>query len=109
MTIEEAIKREEEIAATNCDECREEHEQLATWLKELKKLKTESIVIPKTSTAWDAAQLIINTKCGYKSAYSKKETIMNIFDEEEIWALGKHLLAYSDIEKELKINERNML
>lgn len=29
MTLEEAIKREEEVAATSCDECREEHEQLA--------------------------------------------------------------------------------
>lgn len=109
MTLEAAIKREEEIAATSCDGCREEHEQLATWLKELKKLKTESIVISKYSTAWDAAQLIINTKCGYKSAYSKKETIMNIFDKEEIWALGKHLLAYAEIEKESEMRERNML
>lgn len=109
MTLEEAIKHAEEVAATSCDECREEHEQLATWLNELKKLKTESIVISKYSTAWDAAQLIINTKCGYKQAYSKNETIMNIFDEEEIWALGRHLLAYAEVEKELKINERNML
>ena len=109
MTIEEAIKREEEIAATSCDECREEHEQLVAWLKELKKLKTESIVISKYSTAWDAAQLIINTKCGYKPACSKKETIMKIFDKEEIWALGRHLLAYAEIEEELKMNERNML
>lgn len=37
MTIEEAIKYAEEVAATSCDECREKHEQLATWLKELKK------------------------------------------------------------------------
>nr|DAY40711.1 MAG TPA: hypothetical protein [Caudoviricetes sp.] len=109
MTIEEAIKHAEEVAATSCDECREKHEQLATWLKELKKLKTESIVISKYSTAWDAAQLIINTKCGYKPAYSKRETIMNIFDEEEIYALGRYLLAYAEVEKELKTNERNML
>ena len=109
MTLEEAITHAEEVSATSCDECREEHEQLATWLKELKKLKTESIVISKYSTAWDAAQLIINTKCGYKPAYSKRETIMNIFDEEEIWALGRYLLAYAEVEKELKINERNML
>ena len=109
MTLEEVIKHEEAAATTGSVESREEHWQLAAWLKELQDIKENSIVIPKTSTAWDAAQLIINTKCGYKSAYSKKETIMNIFDEEEIWALGKHLLAYSDIEKELKINERNML
>ena len=109
MTLEEAIKHAEEVSATSCDECREEHEQLATWLKELKKLKTESIVISKYSTAWDAAQLIINTKCGYKPAYSKRETIMKIFDKEEIWALGRHLLAYAEIEEELKMNERNMI
>lgn len=37
MTLEEAINHAEEVAVTSCDECREEHEQLAAWLKELKK------------------------------------------------------------------------
>ena len=101
MTLEEAIKHVEEVAATNCDECREEHEQLATWLNELKKLKTESIVISKYSTAWEAAQLIINTKCEYKLAYSNNKKLLNVFEKEEIMALGKHLLSYAEIENEL--------
>ena len=46
MTLEEAIKHAEEVAATSCDECREEHEQLATWLKELEEIKENSIIIP---------------------------------------------------------------
>ena len=78
MTLEEAIKHAEEVAATSCDGCREEHWQLAAWLKELQDIKEDSIVIPKTSTAWDAAQLIINTKCEFKTVYSKN--MMNVFD-----------------------------
>lgn len=64
-----------------------------------KEKQEDSIVIPKTSTAWDAAQLIINTKCEFKTLYSKN--MMNVFDEEEIMALGKHLLSYAEIENEL--------
>ena len=92
MTIEEAIKREEEIAATSCDRCREEHEQLAAWLKELQDIKKNSIVIPKTSLAWEVANLVI----------SENKNLMNAFDEEEIMALGKHLLGYAETEQELE-------
>lgn len=54
MTIDEAIKHCEEVAEKYCekveegltaddfcDSCASEHRQLAEWLKELKKLKTE--------------------------------------------------------------------
>lgn len=36
MTLDEAIKHAEEIAESRCDECGQEHKQLAEWLKELK-------------------------------------------------------------------------
>lgn len=46
MTLDEAIKHCEEVAKENremcipgCDECADNHEQLASWLKELKALK----------------------------------------------------------------------
>ena len=39
MTLDEAIQHCEDIVA--CDECREEHLQLAEWLKELKELKNK--------------------------------------------------------------------
>ena len=57
MTLEEAIKHAEEVAAEKrkdleraeaynlpsegCEKCAEEHEQLAAWLRELKALRTE--------------------------------------------------------------------
>lgn len=50
MTIEEAIKYAEEVAdkysATfpNCD-CAKEHRQLAAWLKELLKYKSQSEIV----------------------------------------------------------------
>lgn len=40
MTLEEAIKHTLEVAdQTPCDRCREEHLQLAEWLKELKEYR----------------------------------------------------------------------
>lgn len=42
MTIDEAIAHAKETAYTRtdlCDECREEHKQLAQWLTELKELR----------------------------------------------------------------------
>lgn len=45
MTIEEAIAHAQKTADTRtdlCDECREEHRQLADWLAELKQLREET-------------------------------------------------------------------
>ena len=42
MTLDEAIEHCEEVAKIVCDECAEEHMQLAEWLRELKKLREQS-------------------------------------------------------------------
>ncbi len=39
MTLDEAIKHAQWVADTNCDQCAEDHKQLAEWLKELKELR----------------------------------------------------------------------
>ena len=40
MTLDEAIKHAEEVAAEKrCEKCGEEHRRLAEWLKELKQLR----------------------------------------------------------------------
>ena len=39
MTLDEAIKHTEERASLSCDECAEQHRQLAEWLKELKQYR----------------------------------------------------------------------
>lgn len=39
MTLDEAIKHAQWVADTNCDQCAEDHRQLAEWLKELKELR----------------------------------------------------------------------
>ena len=70
MTLDEAIKHEEEVMtenlektksrnasdpiAINCSECAEEHRQLAEWLKELREIK--NIV--------DSAEMIIEEEYG---------------------------------------------
>ena len=44
MTLDEAIEYAEWCAedGETCDECAEEHRQLAEWLRELKRLRTEN-------------------------------------------------------------------
>ena len=105
MTLEEAIKHAEEVAATSCDKCREEHEQLAAWLKELKKIKEESITIPNNGDPWEIAQIFINAKrtvrdTRYMGSYRTKT--INAFKKSEIKAIGKHLLGYAETEQELE-------
>lgn len=105
MTLEEAIKHAEEVAATSCDKCREEHEQLAAWLKELKTIKKEAIIIPNDGTPWEIAQLIINAKRTVRdSRYIGKyvEEKIKTFNKREIKAIGKHLLGYAETEQELE-------
>ena len=52
MTIDEAIKHAEEVASKECEDwiycikCREEHKQLAGWLKKLKQLREQTKWIP---------------------------------------------------------------
>ena len=44
MTLEEAIKHAHEVAESNsgvCEECVQEHKQLAEWLEELKHLREQ--------------------------------------------------------------------
>lgn len=42
MTLDEAIKHALEVAKnTTCADCKEEHLQLAEWLEELKKRRSE--------------------------------------------------------------------
>lgn len=109
MTLEEAIKHAEEVAATNCDGCRENHEQLATWLKELKKIKESSVIIPNNGNPWGIAQLIINAKCKVRDTRyiaSYMTMTINTFNKSEIKALGKHLLNYAETEEELSESYR---
>lgn len=41
MTIEDAIKHAEEVANNSCADCSKEHRQLADWLRELVRLRSE--------------------------------------------------------------------
>ena len=39
MTLQEAIEHAREVGENECEECKQEHEQLAEWLEELKNIK----------------------------------------------------------------------
>ncbi|MBQ3690875.1 MAG: hypothetical protein II937_13590 [Bacteroidales bacterium] len=47
MTINEAINHAKEVAASKCDECSKEHEQLAEWLTELQGYKDKTPITKK--------------------------------------------------------------
>lgn len=97
MTLEEAINHAEEVAVTSCDECREEHEQLSAWLKELKRIKEDSIIIPNNSTVWEVAKALIDAR-GKVKTWSGNYQIQNIYDTDEIASIGKHLINYVNVE-----------
>lgn len=76
MNIDEAIEHAREVAKQNrikvtffetvdnkkmCLDCAEEHEQLANWLEELKRLRLESLMI-------EAPKLIVASYYGYNKA-----------------------------------------
>ena len=46
MTLEEAINHADEIGNQPCDECANEHKQLAFWLRELKWYREKSTELP---------------------------------------------------------------
>lgn len=98
MTLEEAIKHAEEVAATSCDECREEHEQLAAWLRELKEIKENSIIIPNNSTEWKVAETLIDAVGVFKT-WNGSRKIDNVFNINEISNIGNHLMNYANVER----------
>lgn len=97
MTLEEAIQHAEKKAAEGCDGCKADHEQLAAWLKELKEIKENSIVIPNDSSAWSAAKILINA-VGRVRVVSGSYQTDNIFDTNEIGKIGAHLTNYANVE-----------
>ncbi len=61
MTIEEAIKHCKEVAAGktvqgNCPECAAEHEQLAEWLEELARYRTQAVAEQNTPLTLEELQ-----------------------------------------------------
>ena len=55
MTLDEAIKHCEE-KVDSCDNCAEEHKQLAEWLKELKGYRTIVELLKNTVDKWNLLQ-----------------------------------------------------
>lgn len=99
MKLEEAIQHAEEKASEGCDGCKADHEQLAAWLKELKEIKENSIVIPNNSSAWNTAEILINA-VGRVQIIGGICRTDNIFDTAEIGKIGAHLMNYASVEGE---------
>lgn len=69
----------------------------AAWLKELKRIKEDSIIIPNNSTVWEVAKALIDAR-GKVKTWSGNYQIQNIYDTDEIASIGKHLMNYVNVE-----------
>ena len=71
MTLKEAIKHCQDVAAVKCDECGKEHQKLADWLQ---KLASYEDVTP-ISAEWLVANKfqLLNKNVTYKKSYGKIE------------------------------------
>ena len=63
MTIEEAIRHAEEVAQRKCDECGNQHQQLANWLKELVVLRLKLKVAEEICEHEIACRQKIQARC----------------------------------------------
>ena len=72
MTIEEAIRHAEEVAQRKCDECGNQHRQLANWLKELVVLRSKLKV---AEDALDKVYKCIDNRYGVDASLLAKNII----------------------------------
>ena len=99
MTLEEIIKNMEQVIDFSCDEDAAKHKQKIACLKELQDIEKNSIVIPNDSSAWSAAEILINA-VGRVRVVSGIYQTDNIFDTNEIGKIGAHLTNYANVEGE---------
>lgn len=76
MTLEQAISHAKEVAASKCDECGKEHQQLAEWLQELVDLRTK---IKRLGTELRAKHLKAIHTANELAAYKDKTYISEDF------------------------------
>ena len=82
MTLEEAIKHAQDVAENNsgtCEECIQEHKQLAEWLEELKHLREQVKrfqwipVADRTPDDYSAVLLQYSSRYGFET--EQRETL----------------------------------
>lgn len=76
MTLDEAIAHAKEVAASKCDECGKEHQQLAEWLQELVNLR---IKIKRLGTELRAKHLKAIHTANELASYKNKTYITDEF------------------------------
>ena len=73
MQLDEAISHCEEIASENCNDCGNEHSQLACWLKELKERRKQSGWIKTAGQLPENGQFVLAYCCIDRPAYGLVE------------------------------------
>ena len=83
MTVDEAIQHCYDVANKLCDECGEEHLQLAKWLEELKRMKQENAELKRllklAAEDMKCNQFVCNI-CKYSRSCLKHEKNFECFE-----------------------------
>lgn len=85
MTLQEAIKHCQDVAAVKCDECGKEHQQLAGWLTKLADYENATPITEE----WLAANKFqpTNVPVTYKRSFGKIEIEATVVDYG-IWQIS---------------------
>lgn len=85
ITIEEAIRHAEEVAQRKCDECGNQHQQLANWLKELVALRSK-LKVAEDARLMTASPNIYDKSClvirEFEKIVTRKPNGLTIIDCE---------------------------
>ena len=88
MTIDEAIAHAQETADTRtdlCDECREEHRQLAQWLIELKQLREENDTLKTEIMAVKSGSDVLKI-CKLEEENKELKRLMRLAVDDLAWS-----------------------
>ena len=78
MTLDEAIVHAKELSENQsvCEDCREEHKQLAEWLEELKEYKSKECEKTCTNESeYDSTEEFRCSNCGFTLVEHKEYTV----------------------------------
>ena len=72
--------------AKKCEECAEEHRQIAEWLKELKQLREQTRWIPVSERMPNFNDIVLAST---DSDYDELKVVLTVYGAEEFWFNGK--------------------
>ena len=98
MTLDEAIAHAKEVAASKCDECGKEHQQLAEWLQELKVQTDRVDVLTEQVKIYEAhLKKTYDSLAYYIDEYKKNEVRLASYKDKTF--ISEDFLTHNGFEK----------